>query len=226
MIIRRIRQTLQGVYEITPDVESAFFLRARYLQSVSENRLVAVPDGLAEGDSLFIQPGDLQAGMDGVFSLEESSDILHAALVYSIENAAMTYLAGAEQCRASLVSKLTKKGLEKNDVDMALDYLEETGYLDDYRFACAWLRTRYINHAEGRTKLSRELLSRGIAGQTVKKALDDFFQNHTQKDICRRAVKKYFRTHKSAASDKIYSSLIRQGFTYSQIKEALSASDS
>jgi len=222
MIIRGIRQTLQGVYEITPDAGSAFFLRVCYLRTVSEKRLVPVSDGLAEEDCLFISPGDLKSGMDGVFSDEDTSDILHAALVYSIEKAAMTYLARAEQCRAGLSAKLIKKGMDKDDVTLALDYLESVGYLDDYRFAGAWLRTRYVSHSEGRTKLSSELLSRGVDSSAARKALDDFFADHNQGDLCVRALKKYLRTHRDASDEKIYASLQRLGFTYAQIKAALS----
>jgi len=218
MIIRGIRQTLQGVYEITPDAGSAFFLRACYLDFVPEERLVPVSGGLAETDCLFVRPGDLESGMEGVFSDEDATDILHAALVYSIEKAAMTYLGRAEQCRSGLLAKLVRKGLDRDDVSRALDYLESVGYLDDYRFAGAWLRTRYVSHAEGRTKLSSELLSRGVDPAAAKKALDDFFADHSQSELCRRAMKKYLRTHREVSDEKLYASLQRLGFSYAQIK--------
>ncbi len=210
------------MYEITPDAGSAFFLRAAYLELVSEERLVPVSGGLAERDTLFINEGDLTPGMDGVFSEEETADILHAALVYTIEAAAMTYLARAEQCRNGLASKLIRKGVDKKDLSVALDYLESAGYLDDERFAGAWIRTRYISHAEGRTKLSAELAARGVDASAAKKALDVFFKDHNQNDLCQRALKKYLRTHQNPEESKIYASLQRSGFTYAQIKNALS----
>lgn len=224
MIIRGIRQTSRGVYEITPDAGSAFFLRSEYLAHVPEERLVPVTGCLGESDSLFVKDGELEPGMDGVFSDEDANDILHAALVYAVESAAMTYLSRAEHCRSSLSAKLVKKGMEKNDVSQALDYLESAGYLDDFRFAGAWLRTRYVNHAEGRVKLAGELLSRGVDADAAKKALDEFFDAHDQGDLCRRALKKYLRTHKEAEEDKVCAALTRLGFTYKQIKLALKSS--
>ena len=221
MIIRGTRQTSPGVYEITPDAGSAFFLRTEYLRSVSEERLVPVAGGLGENDSLFVGPGDLDSSMDGVFSDEETGDILHAAVVYAVECAAMTYLSRAEHCRSSLSAKLVKKGMDRDDVSQALDHLEAVGFLDDYRFAGAWLRTRYVNHAEGRTKLSAELRSRGVEPHAAKKALDDFFADHSQSGLCRRAVKKYLRTHENPGEEKMFAALIRLGFTYGQIKEAV-----
>ena len=73
MVIRGIKQTLPGVYEITPDAGSAFFLRAAYLSIVST-------DVLEESVE---------------FSDEQWADILNAALVFSAERLAMRYLSSA-----------------------------------------------------------------------------------------------------------------------------------
>ena len=78
------------MYEITPSVGSAFFLRASYLSLLTEENLFAGAE----------------------FSDEEASDLLNAAIVYGAEFAAMTYLARAEHCRAGLERKLLKKGLK------------------------------------------------------------------------------------------------------------------
>lgn len=219
-MIREIKRSMNGVYEITPDSGTAFFLRGTYLENVKEDSLVAVKTGLAQNDTLFVSPGDLDVSMDGVFSDDEATDILHAALVYSIEKAAMNYLSRAEHCRAGLLSKLVKKGMEKKDVDTALDYLEDVGYLDDERFAGAWIRTRYISHAEGRTKLASELAARGVDSGCAKSALDQFFKDHDQGALCERAVKKYLRVHPNPDEEKMFASLQRAGFTYQQIKKA------
>lgn len=186
-------QTLQGVYEITPDAGSAFFLRKEYLSLVDSERICAGAE----------------------FNDEETSDILNAALIYSAEYAAMTYLARAEHCRAALTQKLLKKNIEKKAIEPALDYLESVRYLDDERFAGAWLRTRSIDHAEGRIRLAAELASRGVNRTAAKNALDEFFSEHDEMDICRRAYRKA-RVLKSDP-DKIKASLVQKGFTLREI---------
>ena len=196
MEIRGIKQTLPGVMEITPDAGSAFFLRTVYLKQVKEEALVP-----------------------GVFSDEEAADILHAALVYSAEVAAMTYLARAEQSRFGLTQKLLHKGIDKHAVAEALDYLESVHYLDDGRFAAAWLRSRSIDHAEGRIRLSAELAGRGISKEDSKTALDEFFSEHDEAALCRKAYKKCVRIHKD--EDKVRASLLRSGFTSAEIKAVL-----
>ncbi|MDO4505553.1 MAG: regulatory protein RecX [Spirochaetales bacterium] len=193
MLIREMVQTLQGVYEITPGAGSAFFLRKEYLSLVDSERICAGAE----------------------FNDEETSDILNAALIYSAEYAAMTYLARAEHCRAALTQKLLKKNIEKKAIEPALDYLESVRYLDDERFAGAWLRTRSIDHAEGRIRLAAELASRGVNRTAAKNALDEFFSEHDEMDICRRAYRKA-RVLKSDP-DKIKASLVQKGFTLREI---------
>ncbi|MCR5763530.1 MAG: recombination regulator RecX [Treponema sp.] len=197
MIIQEIKQTLSGVYEITPEAGSAFFLRASYLNLVAERRLC----------------------INESFTDEEYADILNAALIYSVEVAAMSYLARAEQCRSGLTAKLLKKGFNKSAVEAALDYLESVRYLDDGRFAGAWLRNRAIDHVEGRLRLSSELFSRGISRVVVKNALDEFFSNHDEHELCRLALKKCLRQKKE--EDKIYASLQRSGFSIKEIRSVL-----
>lgn len=190
-------QTLQGVCEITPGAGSAFFLRKEYLSLVDPERICAGAE----------------------FNDEETSDILNAALIYSAEYAAMTYLARAEHCRAALTQKLIKKNIDRKAIEPALDYLEGVRYLDDERFAGAWLRTRSIDHAEGRIRLAAELASRGVDRNAAKKALDEFFSDHDEMEICRRAFRKV-RNLKSDP-DKIKASLVQKGFTLKEIDAVL-----
>ncbi|MBQ2080925.1 MAG: regulatory protein RecX [Treponema sp.] len=222
MKIRSVEQTLPGVYKIVPEAGSVFFLRATYLNLVDEKSIVPCPACIGSDDMLFTSTGDeseLEAG-PGVFSDEEWEDILHAALVFSAERAAMSYLGRAEHCRSGLFRKITAKGIDKEAVNLALDYLEQEGLLDDRRFADAWLSTRYVDHAEGRRKLSAELAARGVKRQAAEDALSDFFSRYNEKDICFRALKKYLRTHASTDENKLTAHLSRLGFSSSQIKQA------
>jgi len=204
MMICGLKQTLPGVFQIIPESGSAFFLRTKYLKVVKEKRLYSIEDYDNQQDN---------------FSEDEYADILSAALIYSAEKAALTYLARAEQCRFLLTQKLIHKGIDKICVKEALDYLEEVHYLDDSRFASAWLRSRAIDHAEGRRKLSAELISRGINREISKKALDEYFEEHNEIDLCKKAYNKLIRQKKKI--ERIGPSLISKGFSLSEIREVV-----
>ena len=132
---------------------------------------------------------------------------------------ALSLLARCEQCRSGLERKLLQKGFSKGTVEGVLDALEEKGFLSDQRFARAWLNSRRIGHLEGRTRLLAELAARGIAKDVAKKAVDDFFEEFDEDEICARAVKKFLAQGKSG--DKLVSAMTRAGFSFKMSQKAI-----
>lgn len=131
----------------------------------------------------------------GSFKKQPLTDELIAAFLqavqsYKAECAAMKYLNRAEHSRFQLEIKLQKKGFLKDEYYIALDYLEEKHFLDDKRFAEAWLHTRLLNKKEGKYRLFSELTARGIAFKTVQRVLDDFFSENPEKELCKKAMTK------------------------------------
>lgn len=229
-----IQQTLPGVYEITPDAGSAFFFRSSYLQEISgelldemarltgQFRLDSGPVDISSASEkvLALLDQSEDPDMQGIFLNDQASkDFSHARKCFECEKAAMNYLARAEQNRFSLTQKLLKKGFEKEPVNDALDYLESVSYLDDFRFACAWLRSRSIDHYEGRVRQTGELLSRGISRDDTKAALEEFYKSHSEEEICRLAYNKLRKV--KSDEEKIKTALIRQGFSFSLIKKII-----
>ena len=102
---------------------------------------------------------------------------------------------------------------------MALDYLDKRGYLSDERFARAWLHDRRINHFEGRTKLAGELAARGIDREVASAALDEFFTENDENEICRKAYEKFVRQGKEG--EKLIAAMVRAGFSYKMVKEVV-----
>ena len=102
-----------------------------------------------------------------------------------------------------------------------MDALEERGLLDDLRFARAWLNSRRIGHQEGRTRLLAELGARGISKETSKKAVDDFFEEFNEEEICARAVKKFLS--RGYQGDKLMAAMTRAGFSYKMTAATLKA---
>ena len=194
MIIKTLVETsYSGMYKLTPEEGSAFFVRAEYL-----------PEGLFD---------KIDVGVE--FDAEDTDSLLDAGLTCAVELKAVGYLARAEQSRFGLTRKLIEKKYEKKYIEAALTYLEGRGYLSDLRFATAWLNTRKINHYEGRSRLSAELASRGIARDVANKALDEFFSENDEEEICRKAYEKLSRTK---TGEKLIAAMIRQGFSQKQIR--------
>ena len=194
MIVKTLVETsYSGMFKLTPEEGSAFYIRKDYL-----------PEGLFE---------KIDVGVE--FLEEEVDSLLDAGLTCAVELKAVAYLARAEQSRFGLTRKLIEKKYDKKYVEAALTYLEGRGYLSDARYAAAWLNTRKINHYEGRSRLLAELAARGIARDVASAALDEFFTENDEEEICRKA---YEKLSKNKSDEKLTESLIRAGFSLKMIK--------
>lgn len=175
--------------EITTVSGPSFFIRTVYLS--------------------LITPEQIKEGVE--FLDEKEEELVDAGLCFAVEQKALDYLNRSEQYRMGLTAKLLAKGFAKDNISRALDYLEGKKYLDDRRFAGVWLRNRAITHAEGRTKLALELASRGINRTFINEALDEFFEENSEEEICMRAYAKCKKIKKD--EDKIIAYLLKNGFT-------------
>ena len=181
--------------EITTVSGPSFFIRTIYLSLVN-------PDDIVDGAE---------------FLDETEEELVDAGLCFAVEQKALDYLNRSEQYRMGLTAKLIAKGFAKSNINRALDYLESKKYLDDRRFAGVWLRNRAITHAEGRSKLSMELAARGINKAYITEALDEFFEEISEEEICMRAFKKCVKTKKD--EDKITQYLLKNGFSIKLIQK-------
>ena len=201
MVVSETKQVSSGCIKITTEEGPAFFIRKAYLTHVA-------PEAISSGS---------------VFSGEDEEDIIDAGFCYAAESKALSYLARAEQSRFNLTRKLGAKGIEKRHIENALDYLEREGSLSDTRFARAWLDTRKINHTEGRSRLASELAFRGIAREVADAALDEFFSENSEEEICKKALEKCKR--RRMREDKIINYLRQHGFSQKTIRSAANESE-
>lgn len=194
MVVKTFAESsYSGMFKFTPEEGSSFYIRKDYL-----------PEGVFER---------IDVGVE--FSEEEADCLMDAGLTCAVELKAVAYLARAEQSRFGLTRKLIEKKYDKKYVEAALTYLEGRGYLSDLRYATAWLNTRKINHYEGRSRLAAELAARGIARDVATAALDEFFTENDEDEICRKA---YEKLSKSKSGEKLTAALMRAGFSLKMIK--------
>ena len=195
MTVKSIVETsYYGMYKLVPDNGTAFFIRREYLPTV-------------DFDSI-------HSGAD--FSEQATGEILDAGLASVVELKSIEYLARAEQSRFGLTRKLKEKKFERKYIDMALTYLESRNYLSDERYARAWLHTRKINHYEGRSRLLAELQGRGIDKDISTRAVDEFFEENDENEICAKAYERFIKRGKTG--DKLTAALLKAGFSYKMIR--------
>ena len=196
MIIKSIAETsYSGMYKVAPTEGPAFFIRKEYLPGIDF-------DAIDVGSE---------------YNEEQTEIFLDAGLTCAVELKAVSYLARAEQSHFGLSRKLREKGYDKTMVEAALTYLEARNYLSDERFARAWLHGRRLNHYEGRTKLIAELASRGIDKETSAAAVEEFFSENDEYEICCKAYERFIKRGKEG--EKLIAAMMTAGFSYKLIKE-------
>lgn len=164
-----------------------------------------------------ITPEEIYEG--NIISGEKLDDLIHSGFCYSVEQAALSYLNRAEQCRKGLETKLYKKNYDSLVVSEVLDVLESEGYLNDFRFATAWIRNRMIGHCEGKTKLLAELCFRGINRDVAQEAIAEYFSIVPEEEVFAKALSKCNRL--GYDQEKTIKKLINLGFSHSYIKKNL-----
>lgn len=201
MTIASARREASGRVKVAPAEGPAFFVRAEYLRAVDAR--------------------DIKSGAE--FSSEGELDLLEAGLCCAAEEKARELVGRAEQSAAGLKRKLVRKGMGEKSVESAIEFLAREGVVSDERFARSWLANRAISHCEGRAKLSAALAARGIPRSVSSAALDEFFAERSESEICEKALRKCERLKKSA--DKTIMYLARQGFARKTIMRSMGARD-
>lgn len=196
LVIISITALPAGFIKLMADGGGVFFVRKEYLH-------VVMPSMLYVGCTL---------QSDAIYDVESANECVMA------EKYATLLLARAEQCRTGLTQKLTKKGMKRAAVEGALDYLETVGALSDIRYARAYLSSRSTRFY-GWKKLAAELAAHGIKRSITKDALKEFFTEHSEKEMCRRAVRKATRLGKSG--EQLAYCLLGKGFSQSMIQTVL-----
>lgn len=115
-----------------------------------------------------------------------------------------------------------KEGFDASLVEPVLARLIERGYVDDERFARLWVENRSVRKGVSQKKLRLELQAKGVAQDIIENCLSEGIRNEQEElaKVIARKAKKY------PDEQKLIQYLLRQGFNYSDILDALSAASS
>ena len=132
---------------------------------------------------------------------------------------AFLLLAIRMQTEHELWEKLGKKS-EKSDIFKVILRLKELGYVDDNKFACAWVDSR--SHSRGPNLLRTELIKKGIKKVIIDEVLADY-DKEAQIDAAREAIRAKDKPDLAPEDrfKKLGGLLARRGFSYDIIKKAL-----
>ena len=89
-----------------------------------------------------------------------------------VMNRAAALCAGSEQAPADIRDKLAKWGLTAVEARQVLDQLISQGFIDEARYARAFVNDRFNFNGWGRVKIAHQLRLKGISGELIGEAVN------------------------------------------------------
>jgi regulatory protein len=83
------------------------------------------------------------------------------------------YCAYQERCTSQTENYLKKHGLAHNRIADVIELLKQYKFIDDQRFACAWVRGKFRNNGWGPIRLAIGLKRFAIDAETIQIALNE-----------------------------------------------------
>ncbi len=152
---------------------------------------------------------------------EELTELLDAVSFRRAYNKGLDFLSRRPYGTKELIKKLCEKGHEKESAEKACERLTELGLLNDEEFARI-LATELLERKNYSIKrIGQELSFRGINREIVQNTVD-LLDNDPQSSIIIIVKKKYMnKINDEKGRRRTVDALIRLGYSYSDIKNAL-----
>ena len=143
----------------------------------------------------------------------------------SARQVAVSLLAGRDYSRQQIKQKLEAKGFEADEIETVLCACEQSGYIDDKRFAQSRLRS-HIYKGHGPIRIKQAMMLKGLSSELVSQVMHEsdcgWFELAKQK-----AQKKYADKPIVDYKDKTkrIRFLMGQGFDYEQAVYGINQAD-
>ncbi len=134
---------------------------------------------------------------------------------------AMYLLQQMDRTEAQLRRKLAEGHYPPELIDGAVAYVESYHYIDDFRYACTYIR--FHQSQKSRLQLKLALLQRGVPAETAEHAIEEEYGDCEEELIQKFLEKKQYDPEQTdwKEKQKICQSLARKGFPISKIKRLM-----
>lgn len=116
---------------------------------------------------------------------------------------------------------LKRKDYNPEVIDLVINQLSEYGYVNDKKFAEAWVANRRLLKATSRRRLQMELRQKRVSDEVISLVLAE--DNTDEGEVLEALVERKRRQTKYQDDTKLTQYLLRQGYNYADIKIAINA---
>lgn len=155
---------------------------------------------------------------------EISQDILDSIsdiIIKRIRERILYLIGDMDRTEANIRSKLLSSGYTVQYIDPAIEYLKELSYIDDYRYACAYVESMINNRSKSRLMIERGLYEKGVPRDIIEQVISEteFDDDEMIENALRNKGydKERLRDADVNTRRKLYNYLLRNGFRSSSI---------
>ena len=134
----------------------------------------------------------------------------------------------SEQCMSDIEAKLSRYDLTEEERTRILRHLVEEKYIDDRRYAEAFVRDKYRFNKWGRIKIAQGLRMKGIDSESISTAMKAIDEAEYL-DILRDLIKAKRKSTRGKNDYEINGKLVRfatgRGFEYAAIRQCMGTND-
>lgn len=139
-------------------------------------------------------------------------------------NLVLGYVARRQRSEWELRDYFRRKDIDEDAGERILMRLKDFGYVNDEKFARAWVENRRLLKPMSKRRLRLELRQKHVADDIIAKVLEeDEMSDH---DTLAALVEKKRRQTRYQDDQKLMQYLVRQGYSYDDVKSVLKPTDS
>ncbi len=163
------------------------------------------------------EAGRMKLGPQVWISEEAYQTLIHEVVGKRAKKRIMHLLEQMDRTEYQLRDKLAQGGYPAECIDDAVAYVKEYHYLDDFRYACNYIR--YGQEKQSRRQLTCKLAQKGVDRDVIERALDKEYAADESAQIRKLLEKKHYipEPADSRQFQRTYQYLIRRGFKSSDI---------
>lgn len=155
------------------------------------------------------------------YSTEELNEFMEKIGERRAYNCAVSLLSRRDHTVKEIKDKLTQRGFGSY-ADSVAEKLAEQGYLSDARFAEMYVRELINLKNYGKKRIIQELLRKGVCRDIINDTLEETdIPDDRLSELIERKYIRHLDTEKGVK--KTVNALLRLGYSYSEIKDALRA---
>jgi regulatory protein len=127
-------------------------------------------------------------------------------------NKAMNLCSQREYCNEDIRGKLASWGVENDDSEKILEILIKENFINETRYASAFVRDKFKYNKWGKVKIAAHLKAKNIPGEVIRSALDNI-DNEQYKKFIRELINGHRHTIKAKNQYDLKAKLLRYGLS-------------